>query len=102
MGRDHTADPRIARPPAAQVPVRLHPRSFQPGRPDALLSATVLSDATQADPPATEVGTQADSPHAMGHAQAEVASGSRNPEQEGRPSRSTLGTASPQVTTAAE
>jgi hypothetical protein len=62
----------------------------------------VLSDATQADPPATEVGTQADSPHAMGHAQAEVASGSRNPEQEGRPSRSTLGTASPQVTTAAE
>src|SRR6185436_9795168 len=44
-------------------------------------------------------------PHAIGHAigQAiEVATGSRNPEQEGRPSRSGLGTASPPVTTAAE
>jgi serine/threonine-protein kinase len=62
----------------------------------------VLSDATQADPPATEVGTQAATPHAIGHALAEVASGSRNPEQEARPSRSDLGTASRPVTTAAE
>jgi hypothetical protein len=57
----------------------------------------VLSDATQADPTdATEVGTQAASPHAI----AEVASGSRNPEQDARPSGS--GTAAPPVTTAAE
>jgi len=38
----------------------------------------------------------------MGQALAEVPSGSRNPEQEARPSRSTLGSASPPVTTAAE
>jgi eukaryotic-like serine/threonine-protein kinase len=58
----------------------------------------VLSDATQVDPPhdATELGTQAASPHAI----AEVASGSRNPEQDARPSG--LGTASRPVTTAAE
>jgi serine/threonine-protein kinase len=68
----------------------------------------VLSDATQADPPhATEVGTQAASPHAIGHPNGhasgqaiEVGTGSRNPEQEARPSG--LGTASRQVTTAAE
>ena len=57
----------------------------------------MLPDATQADPPApTELGTQAASPHAI----AEVASGSRHPEQDGR--ASDPGTSSRQVTTAAE